>query len=67
MMFDVEIFGERLRKLRTDKKLTIVQLGKALEVNNATISKLENGLIKPSVDSIFDIAEFFNVSIGTKK
>ena len=41
--------------------LTIGQLGKALDVNGATISKWENGIIKPSVDSVFEITVFFNI------
>ena len=64
MVFDTEIFGERLKKLRNARGLTIIKLGKALGVNNATISKWENGLMKPSVDSIFEITKFFGVPAG---
>ena len=61
MPLDIEVFGERLKKLRSHRGFTTTQLGKALGVNNATISKWENGTIRPSGDSIYEIATFFNV------
>ena len=64
MAFDVLAFGKRLKELRVDRGLTIIELGNALHVNNATISKWERGKIRPSVDSIHDIAKFFNVPAG---
>jgi len=64
MGFDVKIFGERLKELRTERGIGTVKLGELLEVSNATISRWENGLINPSVDSVFKIAKFFKVSAG---
>lgn len=64
MVFDTRIFGQRLKELRKDKDLTTVQLGKALGISDATISRWENGKIRPSVDSVFQITKFFNVPAG---
>ena len=64
MEFDTEVFGERLKELRLKRCLTIVKLAKVLDVNNATISRCENGVIKPSVDTIYAMAKFFNVPAG---
>jgi len=64
MEFNTKIFGERLKELRLEKSMTTVQLGKALGVSDPSISQWENGLMKPSVDSVFRIAKFFNVPAG---
>ena len=64
MKFEIKIFSDRLKELRVDKGLTIVQLAEAIGVNNGTISKWENGQIMPQADSIFSLSKFFNVSAG---
>jgi len=64
MYFDVRVFGVRLKELRDEKGITTIQLGEALGVTCATISRWENGLINPTVDSIFRIAKYFHVPAG---
>ena len=64
MGFNVKLFGERLRELRNERGVGTVVLGKALGVSDATISRWENGMMGPSVDSVFKISKFFNVSAG---
>lgn len=58
----MKIFGERLKELRQEKNLSTIQLGKALQVSDATISRWENNIIVPSIDNLYNIAIFFNVS-----
>jgi len=62
MGFNVDLFGERLKILRTKRGISTIRLGKELGVSDATISRWENGLIKPTAESIYNIAKFFGVS-----
>jgi len=64
MTFNVKIFGERVKELRNEKGMTTVQLGEALGVSDATISRWENSLINPSADSVFKIAKYFDAPAG---
>lgn len=38
-----EIFGQYIRRLRKEKKLTLTQLAAKLELDSANLSKIENG------------------------
>ena len=62
--FDKEIFAERIRELRKDRGLTMEKLAKAIGLTHPTISDWESGKISPSVESIFLLAKFFNISAG---
>ena len=53
---------ERLKELRIEKGLTTVQLSNCLNVSDSTISRWENGVRIPSVENLFFIAKFFDVS-----
>ena len=61
MNFD--IFCSRLKLLRAENNLTLLQLGNYIGATKATISNLENGNKKPSLEIILSIAEYFNVSL----
>lgn len=56
-------FGERLRELRREKQLTTVELGKALDTANSSISRYENGLREPRRDFLEKVSIYFDVSI----
>lgn len=55
-------FSERLRILRTEKKLTQKKLGEALGVNPTTVTKWEQGKFEPPTEMLIKIADFFEVS-----
>jgi transcriptional regulator with XRE-family HTH domain len=55
--------GEKLKTLRLQQGLTTRQLAQALEISQAQISRIENGLRQPSGDLIVKMADFFNVSL----
>ncbi|WP_341534021.1 helix-turn-helix transcriptional regulator [Sporosalibacterium faouarense] len=55
-------FGDRLRKLRKEKKLTQVELGKLLKTSHATINRYENNIHQPDLDTLNKLANIFNVS-----
>lgn len=58
----MSIFCERLKELRKENKLTAKQLGKHLNVSDATIIRWENGNMIPGIDHLYNIAVFFKVS-----
>nr|WP_202709717.1 helix-turn-helix transcriptional regulator [Sporosalibacterium faouarense] len=58
----VDKFGDRLRKLRKEKKLTQVELGKLLKTSHATINRYENNIHQPDLDTLNKLANIFNVS-----
>ena len=55
-------FGEILRELRTDKKLTQPQLAEAIGVSKSMISMWETGINEPTASNIIKLAKFFDVT-----
>ncbi|MBW3490611.1 helix-turn-helix domain-containing protein [Bacillus sp. FDAARGOS_1420] len=53
---------ERIRFLRKERNLKQDELGKAIGVNAASVSKFETGLKSPSRETLQRMADFFNVS-----
>ena len=56
-------FGEKLRMLREERNLTQTDLAGYLNLTKANISRYELGTRQPNIETIYKIAEFFNVSI----
>lgn len=56
--------GERLRKIRLDRNLTINSLARIARVPASTISKIENGLLKPSLVHAINLASALNENLG---
>lgn len=56
-------FGNILKKLRQDNKLTQDELAKKIETSRSNIANYENDKNMPSVDILEKISELFNVSI----
>lgn len=54
--------GDRIKQLRTAKKLTQEELGKIINVTKVSISGYENGNRTPDTDTLKKIADFFEVS-----
>lgn len=59
----LDIFAERLKKLRNDKGLSTRALGEIIGVSNATISRYETGKRDPDLLVVNKIANYFNVTI----
>lgn len=55
-------FGEKLRVLRQQRRLTMKQLGEILEVSDSYVSKMETGDKIPNVAMVLKIAQIFDVS-----
>ena len=57
------IFGQRLKELRTEKGLSQRKLGEILGVCNQTISFWETGAREPDLDTLVMISHFFDVCL----
>lgn len=60
--FERNIFGERLRALRSEKDIGQNRLARELGLSNASISYWETGKQEPCASAIFKLAIYFNVS-----
>ena len=57
-------FKDRLRELRTSRRLSQYQLARALQLSPSTISMIELGERKPSFETEEAIADYFNVDLN---
>ncbi len=56
------MFAERLKLLRSEKKITQLQLANIIKVAPSTIGMYERGSREPNIETIKTIANLFNVS-----
>lgn len=59
-----ETLGQRLRLLRRDRGLSIADLAAASGVPGSTISKIENGLLNPSLVHAINLASALDANLG---
>jgi transcriptional regulator with XRE-family HTH domain len=62
-VYKVTTFGQRLKQLRKDKKLTQAELAVRLQVTRDALAKWETDNASPHIDTIRKIASFFNVGL----
>ena len=62
-MFDKNIFSQRLRSLRKAKNLNQNQLGQAVGLTQFAISKIERAERAASIEVIFALADYFDISV----
>ena len=55
------IFGEKLKELRKEKRLTQKELAEKFHVSKTTICQWETFKQEPCIDDIIKIAKFFDV------
>ncbi len=60
---DINI-GEKIKKLRKERKMNISDLAKAAELSSGSISQIERNMVTPSIVSLWKIAQSLNVSVG---
>lgn len=58
----MEVFVERLKELRIEKGLSLVQLAKETGISKSAISFWENGDRIPTALNIITLAKYFEVS-----
>ncbi len=56
------MLNQRIRELRTARKLNQVELAKLLGVSKQSVSNWENDNIQPSIEMLIKIAKLFGVS-----
>lgn len=61
---DPLLLGPRLRQLRRLKGLTVEELARAVDVDKAHVSRIENNLKTPSIAMLAQLAKALSVSIG---
>lgn len=54
--------GNRINKLRKEKKITLKKLGEIISVTESTVSMYENNKRKPDLNTIIKIANYFDCS-----
>lgn len=62
--YQTELVGERLRELRIGRKLTISRLAELSKVPGSTISKIENGQLRPSLVHAINLASALQENLG---
>ena len=60
-----ETFGEYIKRLRTEKELTLTQLAARLDLDSANLSKIENNKREFDEKRLPLLAEVFNLDIST--
>ncbi len=53
--------GSLLRKLRTDRNLTLDTVAKALNIGKSTLSEYETNITQPSLDRFFSLVDFYGI------
>lgn len=56
------MLGENIRKLRTAKGISQVELARRLGVTKQAVSNWENNNIQPSIEMLLILAKYFSVS-----
>lgn len=55
--------GTKLNKLRTDRKLTQVQIAERLHVSQNAYNKWESDKAKPAMENLMKIADFYETDV----
>ena len=56
-------FGTRLKFLRNKKEMTQQELAEMIGITSESISRYENGLRMPDMDTIVRLANYFEISV----
>lgn len=59
----MSLFGKNIKKIRSIRGLTQVQLAEMLEVSRGVVSSYEEGRAEPKIETIIKTAELFSISI----
>ena len=63
MEIDYAVIGEQIRRLRTSKRMSQAKLGELSGVEPSYISHIERGVAKPSLPTLINIANVFEVTL----
>jgi len=57
----MKIFGERLKEIREESKLTQTEFAKVFGTSKSNINKWESGVHAPNLETVVRLAVFFKV------
>lgn len=57
----ISILAKNIKKYRKERKMTIQELANRLDVDYSQISRMERGIVNPSISIVFDIAEVLEI------
>lgn len=55
--------GEKLRALRIQKNVTQKEIATNINVSPISLQRFEYGTVRPSLDTLIALADYFNVSL----
>lgn len=61
------IFGNKIRELREAKNLKLRELAASLDIDSATLSKIERGVRNASKNQVFLLSEALNYNLSELK
>jgi transcriptional regulator with XRE-family HTH domain len=64
MYIDYKAIGQRIKKIRKEKRFTQEKLAEILEISTVYVSQMENGKTKLSLEMLVRIANLLNVAPG---
>lgn len=59
-----QVFGKVLQKLRNERGVSQQEVADYCSLERAYISRLERGLVQPTITTIFKLAEFLDLEPG---
>lgn len=61
--FDPVTFGERLRQAREETGLSMNRVSQLIYISQGVLSRYEHGLVFPTIERVFDLANLYGCSI----
>ena len=58
------MFGDLLKELRAQKKVSQIELARAIGVSNGNVGDWERGRSKPGYDALVALSRYFEISAG---
>ena len=58
------MFGDLLKELRAQKKVSQIELARAIGVSNGNVGDWERGRSKPGYDELVALSRYFDISAG---
>lgn len=58
-----DALGSRLRQLRNDRHITLAELAEETSISTSTLSRLESGRRRPTLEQLLPLARAYNVTL----
>ncbi|WP_273544517.1 helix-turn-helix domain-containing protein [Bacillus altitudinis] len=58
------IFGNKIKQIRSEKKMSIIEFAELTGFTSSYISKIENYKINPTIKSVLQFCNKLNLNIG---